>query len=131
MSGAGDPNLLRILVSTDNHLGVWEKDEVRREDSFEAFEEVLRTANNLGVDCVLLGGDLFHDNKPSRATLVKAINSVSRHCLNDKPVGFQILSDQAANFVSGQVNFLDPNINIGLPIFTIHGNHDDPSGVGT
>jgi double-strand break repair protein MRE11 len=23
---------------------------------------------------------------------------------------------------------LDPNLNVGLPIFTIHGNHDDPSG---
>ena len=27
-----------------------------------------------------------------------------------------------------QVNFDNPNMNIGLPIFTIHGNHDDPSG---
>jgi double-strand break repair protein MRE11 len=25
---------------------------------------------------------------------------------------------------------LDPNLNISLPIFSIHGNHDDPSGVG-
>ena len=28
-----------------------------------------------------------------------------------------------------QVNFDNPNINIGLPVFTIHGNHDDPSGM--
>jgi double-strand break repair protein MRE11 len=27
-----------------------------------------------------------------------------------------------------QVNFENPNINIGLPVFTIHGNHDDPAG---
>ena len=27
-----------------------------------------------------------------------------------------------------RVNFEDPNLNIGLPIFTIHGNHDDPGG---
>ena len=26
------------------------------------------------------------------------------------------------------VNFDNPNINVGLPVFTIHGNHDDPSG---
>jgi double-strand break repair protein MRE11 len=26
------------------------------------------------------------------------------------------------------VNFDNPNLNIGLPVFTIHGNHDDPSG---
>lgn len=28
------------------------------------------------------------------------------------------------------VNYEDPNYNIGLPIFTIHGNHDDPTGAG-
>ncbi len=27
-----------------------------------------------------------------------------------------------------QVNFENPNYNIGLPVFTIHGNHDDPAG---
>lgn len=27
-----------------------------------------------------------------------------------------------------RVNFDDPDINIGLPVFTIHGNHDDPAG---
>jgi len=26
-------------------------------------------------------------------------------------------------------NYYDPNLNISLPIFSIHGNHDDPSGV--
>jgi hypothetical protein len=26
------------------------------------------------------------------------------------------------------VNFSNPHINIGLPVFTIHGNHDDPAG---
>jgi len=26
-----------------------------------------------------------------------------------------------------RVNYEDPNTNIGLPVFTIHGNHDDPS----
>ena len=27
-----------------------------------------------------------------------------------------------------EVNFHNANVNIGLPVFTIHGNHDDPSG---
>ncbi|GIL78160.1 hypothetical protein Vretimale_7536 [Volvox reticuliferus] len=125
---AGDPNLLRILISTDNHLGVWEKDETRRDDSFRAFEEVLQLAVEKRVDMLLLGGDLFHENKPSRSTLVKAIQLLSKYCLNDRPVRFRILSDQSVNFVSGRVNFENPNLNIGLPVFTIHGNHDDPSG---
>lgn len=29
------------------------------------------------------------------------------------------------------VNYEDENINVGLPVFSIHGNHDDPQGVGT
>lgn len=48
--------------------------------------------------------------------------------MGDKPVSFQILSDQAANFVGGTANYLDPDLNVSLPIFTIHGNHDDPTG---
>lgn len=27
-----------------------------------------------------------------------------------------------------RVNFENSNYNIGLPVFTIHGNHDDPGG---
>jgi double-strand break repair protein MRE11 len=27
------------------------------------------------------------------------------------------------------VNYEDPNINVAIPVFSIHGNHDDPSGV--
>ncbi|KAG2430494.1 hypothetical protein HXX76_010017 [Chlamydomonas incerta] len=125
---AQDPDLLRILISTDNHLGVWEKDETRREDSFRAFEEVLQLAVAKRADLVLLGGDLFHENKPSRGTLVRTIELLSKYCLNDRPVRFRILSDQSVNFVAGRVNFENPNLNVGLPVFTIHGNHDDPSG---
>ncbi|GFR39960.1 hypothetical protein Agub_g38, partial [Astrephomene gubernaculifera] len=128
MSDAGDPNLFRILISTDNHLGVWEKDETRRDDSFRAFEEVLQLAVETRADAVLLGGDLFHENKPSRATLVKAIQLLAKYCLNDRPVRFRVVSDQSVNFVAGRVNFENPNLNVGLPVFTIHGNHDDPAG---
>ena len=28
------------------------------------------------------------------------------------------------------VNFEDPNYNVQLPVFSIHGNHDDPAGDG-
>ncbi|KAK6779428.1 hypothetical protein RDI58_021612 [Solanum bulbocastanum] len=83
------------------------------------------------VDFVLLGGDLFHENKPSRATLVKAIEILRRYCLNDQPVQFQVVSDQTVNFANlfGHVNYEDPHFNVGLPVFSIHGNHDDPAGV--
>lgn len=53
---------------------------------------------------------------------------LSRRCLGDRAVAVQVLSDPAASFASGRVNFHDPNHNIALPVFTIHGNHDDPAG---
>lgn len=28
------------------------------------------------------------------------------------------------------VNYEDPNLNVGIPVFSIHGNHDDPQGAG-
>ena len=27
------------------------------------------------------------------------------------------------------VNYEDPNYNVAMPVFSIHGNHDDPAGV--
>ena len=52
---------------------------------------------NLQVDFLLLGGNLFHENKPSRSTLVKTIEILRRHCLNDRPVQFRVVSDQATS----------------------------------
>ncbi|OVA10832.1 DNA repair protein Mre11 [Macleaya cordata] len=37
-------NTLRVLVATDCHLGYMEKDEIRRFDSFQAFEEICSIA---------------------------------------------------------------------------------------
>lgn len=124
-------NTLRILVATDCHLGYLEKDEVRRHDSFQAFDEICSIAEQKHVDFLLLGGDLFHENKPSRSTLVKTIEILRRHCLSDQPVQFQVVSDQTVNFANlfGHVNYEDPHFNVGLPVFSIHGNHDDPAGV--
>ncbi|XP_020585050.1 double-strand break repair protein MRE11 isoform X2 [Phalaenopsis equestris] len=124
-------NTLRFLIATDCHLGYMEKDEIRRFDSFQAFEEICSIAEQKQVDFLLLGGDLFHENKPSRSTMVKAIEILRRYCLNDRPVQFQVVSDQTVNFqnIFGHVNYEDPHFNVGLPVFTIHGNHDDPAGV--
>ncbi len=40
-----DTDTLRILVATDCHLGYMEKDEVRRHDSFNAFDEICAIAS--------------------------------------------------------------------------------------
>ena len=61
-----DPSLLRVLIATDNHLGVHEKDQVRKDDAFITFREIFEIAKQRKVDAVFLGGDLFDVNKPSR-----------------------------------------------------------------
>ena len=64
-------------------------------------QEILQLAVDNDVDCVLLGGDLFHDNKPSRATLQRTLDILSKFVLSDRPIAFRVLSDQAHNFVAG------------------------------
>lgn len=41
---ASEQDTFKILVATDNHLGYLEKDPVRGDDSFNAFEEILQHA---------------------------------------------------------------------------------------
>lgn len=123
-----DPDTLRILLSTDNHLGYAERDVVRGMDSFAAFEEVLYLAKKFRCDMVLIAGDLFHDNRPSRRTLHKTMEILRRYCMGPEPVKIEFLSDAAAQLRSAvTVNYQDANYAVGLPLFSIHGNHDDPS----
>jgi len=52
---AEDEDTIKILLSTDNHVGYNEKCEVRGNDSLTAFEEVLQHAKRHDVDMILLG----------------------------------------------------------------------------
>lgn len=45
-----EDDMVNIVVSTDNHVGFMEKDPVRRDDSFHAFEEVLVKAKENKVN---------------------------------------------------------------------------------
>ena len=85
-----DDDVFTIMVATDSHLGYCDRDAVRGTDSFAAFEEVLRLANDRGADFLLLAGDLFHDNKPSRRTLFKTMSLLRRYALSDAAVGFEV-----------------------------------------
>jgi double-strand break repair protein MRE11 len=142
--GTPDEDTLRILVSTDNHLGYVERDPVRGLDSFAAFEEVLYLAKKYQVrpfccakarfgsigclsvrlcsttptpfppmqsDMVLLAGDLFHDNKPSRRTLHKTMEILKRYTMGPDPVQIQILSKN--NFAHGEANYLQEYYSVG------------------
>ncbi|KAL4813447.1 Mre11 DNA-binding presumed domain-containing protein [Aspergillus spinulosporus] len=132
MSSLGDSETIRILVSTDNHVGYNERDPIRGDDSWKSFHEVMCLAKQHDVDMVLLAGDLFHENKPSRKSMYQVMRSIRMNCLGDKPCELQLLSDASENFQGAfnHVNYEDLDINVGIPIFSIHGNHDDPSGEG-
>ena len=126
-----DPNLMKIMISTDNHLGFNEKDPVRCGDSFAAFEEVLFLAKANKCDMVLLAGDLFHDNKPSRRTLMRTMQLLRKYCMGSNAVSIEVVSEQSGNFRgTGRVNYEDENYSVDLPVFAIHGNHDDPTREG-
>ena len=66
---------MKILIMTDNHVGFLEQDPVRGHDSFESFEECFELARHFDVDMVINGGDIFHENKPSRSTLFRCDNA--------------------------------------------------------
>ncbi|CAK7563604.1 MAG: meiotic recombination [Sporothrix epigloea] len=127
-----EPDTIRILVATDNHVGYEERDPIRKDDSWRTFDEIMNLARSEDVDMVLLGGDLFHDNKPSRKAMYQVMRSLRQNCLGMKPCELEFLSDAAEIFEGavGHVNYEDPDINISIPVFSIHGNHDDPSGDG-
>ncbi|XP_071411686.1 double-strand break repair protein MRE11 isoform X1 [Pithys albifrons albifrons] len=130
-SSHDDEDTFKILIATDIHLGYLEKDPVRGNDTFVTFKEILEHAQKNEVDFILLGGDLFHDNKPSRKTIHSCLELLRKYCMGDRPVQFEILSDQAVNFHYSKfpwVNYQDENLNISIPVFSIHGNHDDPTG---
>ncbi|SPO32810.1 related to MRE11 - DNA repair and meiotic recombination protein [Ustilago trichophora] len=133
-SARSEADHIKIMLATDNHIGYMERDPVRGQDSIRTFEEILQLAVEHDVDFILLGGDLFHENKPSRATLHQTMALLRQYTLGDKPISIELLSDPNDGALPGKdfpaINYEDPNLNVGIPVFSIHGNHDDPQGVG-
>lgn len=188
VSPRDEEDTFKILLATDIHLGYLEKDAIRGSDSYNTMDEILKCAKSNKVrnwihgvrwiaflsftscvccfcpqvDFILLGGDLFHDNKPSRRCLHNCITLLRKYCMGDAPIQFDVISDQKVNFNTTQsvssgavfsvlflcrsfctvcwmfadmfcrfpwVNYQDENLNISIPVFSIHGNHDDPTGV--
>ena len=68
------------------------------EDSFVTFEEILKYGVEKNADCILLGGDLFHENKPSRKSLQRCMDLLRKYCLGPKDINFQCLSEPGVIF---------------------------------
>lgn len=95
---------IRILVATDSHVGYNERDPIRGDDSWKSFHEVMCLAKEQDVDMVLLAGDLFHDNKPSRKSMYQVMRSLRMNCYGEKPCELEMLSDASETF-QGYVGF--------------------------
>ncbi|KAH7882901.1 Metallo-dependent phosphatase-like protein [Phlebopus sp. FC_14] len=125
---------IRILLATDNHIGYLERDPIRGQDSINTFKEILQLAVKHDVDFILLAGDLFHENRPSRDCLYQVIALLREYTMSDRPIQVELMSDpyegKADGYSFPAVNYEDPNFNVGIPVFSIHGNHDDPQGAG-
>ncbi|PCH37554.1 DNA repair exonuclease [Wolfiporia cocos MD-104 SS10] len=125
---------IRIMLATDNHIGYLERDPIRGQDSINTFREILQLAVKHDVDLILLAGDLFHENRPSRDCLYQVMALLREYTLGDRPIQIELLSDandgKASGYSFPAVNYEDPNFNVAIPVFSIHGNHDDPQGAG-
>ena len=80
------------MLATDNHIGYAEKDPIRGQDAINTFREILELARAEEVDFILLAGDLFHENKPSRGVMHQTIALLREYTMGDKAVSVCQLS---------------------------------------
>ena len=98
-------------------------------------------ANQQQTDFVLLGGDLFHELRPTSETYYKTSKILNEQVFGPPPskahqklipvpilnepqnkVDFETLNYPGANYLSDAHR-------VRMPIFSIHGNHDHPVGL--
>jgi len=143
-------NCFTFIYATDVHLGHQVENVIdeAKQDAFTAFEEILQYAKNVHpdrdekedkIDCLLLGGDLFHSPHPSMDDRLKTREILSKYVLgdnndsdekNDSTIDFQMKSDPKLTFMDLPVNFENRDLNVTLPILSIFGNHDEPLSTG-
>lgn len=103
-----------FIHAADLHLGYSQYGlETRREDFDRVFEELVDKSIELKPDFIIIAGDVFHQARPSNATLENAVKNFSR--LRD--AGIHVLTvdgshDSAPNNVTGTI--LNPLDSAGL-----------------
>eukprot|EP00923_Selenidium_pygospionis_P003374 GHVN01005364.1.p1 GENE.GHVN01005364.1~~GHVN01005364.1.p1 ORF type:complete len:503 (-),score=155.00 GHVN01005364.1:12-1520(-) len=128
VGGPPPSDVFRILVATDTHVGYKERDKVRGDDSFNTMEEILQLAVRLDVDLLIHAGDLFDEHKPSRSCMYRTLKLFRDYCIGQPTPSerkFHILNSSPV-LSEGRANFESPHSGVTLPVFIIHGNHDDP-----
>ncbi|KAH9818060.1 double-strand break repair protein MRE11 [Melampsora americana] len=122
---------IRILVATDNHIGYAESDPIRGQDSINTFREILQLAIAHDVDMLLLAGDLFHHNRPSRASLYSTIASLREYCLNSRPIRIELVGDAGIGIPHGFNQLRGLRISMSVfQCFQFMEIMTDPQGIG-
>ena len=78
-------------------------------------------AKEKDVDMVLLAGDLFHDNKPSRKAMFNVMRSLRMNCYGEKPCELEMLSDSSEVF-EGYANMNKINFTACQQLTSVVGN---------
>jgi len=104
---------MKIGIFSDTHLGFEEKGQ-RNKECFSNLEQAIQLCIEKEVDFVVLPGDVFHDPTPSHNTLFSAIKSFSEAKKGSSKVKLSIKKNRESTAVEYS----------GLPILTIHGNHE-------
>ena len=111
-----------FMVASDNHIGHNCKHKILKNDSFDAFQEILKKANSLKVDFLLLGGDLFDELDVSQEVLYKTQKILKENIFGcNKSIDFDTI------WQNKKPNYMNECLKIKLPIFIINGNHDYPN----
>jgi double-strand break repair protein MRE11 len=67
--------------------------------------------------------ELLSDPDEGKADGYSSVDAYFLNCFPTCNLDFSLYSFPA-------INYEDPNFNVGIPVFSIHGNHDDPQGAG-
>jgi double-strand break repair protein MRE11 len=62
--------------------------------------------------------------------MIRVTELLKKYTFGENAVELELLTKAEDNFTMPVLNYMDPNLNIDIPVFAIHGNHDDPAGDG-
>jgi DNA repair exonuclease SbcCD nuclease subunit len=105
---------MKISIIPDVHCGYGRGTE-REEDSFLALDETIE--KNLDADLILMVGDIFDSRIPKQETVAKVAKSLVK--AQNVPSKTQFV-----DLIGKERSELSPSALRGIPIVSLHGNHD-------
>ena len=104
---------MKIGIFSDPHLGFAEKGE-RAQEAFDNLSQAIDLCINEKVDFVILAGDIFDEPAPNHNILFNAMQCFAKAKKGESNVSLTLEKNNSQKKLSY----------FGLPILTIHGNHE-------